>query len=243
MKKVVITIIITGMICISAWALYSNRFVPIDDVAGSFLKDRTDTMTEQPVIQDIFSLLNLENTWGSKMIRVQTISNYTYNRIHTVYMPGSNMLFSSPFDRAKEIEAFKQRIFQTVDSINSEPVGLPKSSIYVPIAKEANTIASTHAKHMFVAVYTNCEENTDRFSIYRKDDRELLKKHPEQVIKMFKQMVPLGNLKGLNLYIIYHPNTDTDNEYFSLLSGVFKRIYEEAGAKVIIGANMVVDNS
>lgn len=242
MKKALLIIGIVCTIGAVTGAAFMLAAPANDDVAGSVLKDRTDLDSEPVQADDLCPLLYLDNKWAGISLRMLTISDYAYNKVHQVSLPGRIVLFSSVTERDKEIAGFKKDMAMCVDSINTEPIGLPHSSIYEPLMTEANRIAASKAKHKFVVAYTNCGENTPAFSVYNTKDRKLLKNNPQKVEQILEKMVKSANLNGLTVYLVYHPTTDKDNEYFTAMSRIYKRILEKAGATVIIEANLVTTN-
>ena len=123
-------------------------------------------------------------------------------------------------------------------AIYAQKNGYPRSSIYAPLVVEANRIARTKADLKAVIAYTDACENTSVFSIYDPIDRNLLMHHPEKVQELLAQYGKVDDLHGVTIYIIHSPLNDMDNENFSIMSRFYKSLFEDAGAKVCIGANV-----
>jgi hypothetical protein len=75
-------------------------------------------------------------------------------------------------------------------------------------------------------------------SFYTKENINLLKSNPEVIRKYFENSVPLENLNGINIYIIFQPNGIGEDEQFKLASKFYKDLFESKGATVEITASI-----
>ncbi len=238
-----IAILLIGL----GWAYYSYAsYLPVysRSVAESVLVDETEQFIVRPTRMDVLQPLNLaEHKWQSVQLNVRTFSEFKYTESRTLALPGRFFLLSNPDERDNEIHKFEQNVDTVINAVNGQNKGYPKSNIYAPFIEEVNRISAIKADVKAVTAYTDCCDNTSVFSIYRDSDRNLIKKHPEKVKELLSQYGKPGNLHGLTIWISFKPKTDRDNEYFTLMSVFYKKLFEEAGAEVHVGANIVFDNT
>lgn len=203
--------------------------------------DKTDIQKEQIKVEDITPILELDNhIWKHNKVWFQTLSNYEYNNVKSVELPCTFFLFSSPKKRKKMINVFTTNIDSTLKEIYRADTGKARSSIYEPLVREVNKLVQTKASKKIMIVESDLQENTTFFSIYRESDYTQLQTHSEQVITRLEKLLPLKNIQGIDIYLIYQPKSDTDNERFILMANLFKDIFEKKGAHVHIGSNIVI---
>ena len=233
-----ILLILGGMILL--FIIRSPYYDKESTMVESVLIDQTDTFLAIPNVGEVFAPLHIEeNKWKSIDLRIQTISNFDYNTVSSLHLEPRLIILSNPAERDHEIEFFKHKSDSVIENIKHEEYGKTKSSIYRIIISEANRLSVINAKIKSIIVYSDLLENSSIFSIYNADSRALLKSDPDQVKKLFEQVIRPGNLQGISVHFIFKPKSDMDNEYFLLTSTLFKSILEGAGAKVSIGANLI----
>jgi hypothetical protein len=203
--------------------------------------DTTDSLKPEPVATEIYTSQHLgNNKWASIRITINTFSNFDYNTSYFLKLPAKLSLLSNPDQRDRSIEEYKQGFENQLNKIRQQALELPKSSIYGPMIRDLNRLARSTAEKKTALYFTDCRENTALFSIYKKSDSILLKKHPEKVRALFAQIEKPNSLKGIRVFLVCKPTTDEENYSFGLMSNFFKKILEDAGAKVYIGADLNV---
>ncbi|MCW3120853.1 MAG: hypothetical protein JWQ38_345 [Flavipsychrobacter sp.] len=246
MKKIAYIIIGVLLLAGLGWAYYAYAaYLPTYSrhVAETVLIDQTQEFLVQPTGTEILSLASLPgHKWESVQLQMRTFSEYKYTESYGLALQGQFFLLSNPDDRDKEIAAFILKTDTVISRIREQNKGYPKSSIYAPFIEEVNRISATKADIKTVLAYTDACENTSVFSVYNAKDRELLIRHPEKVKELLSQYGKPGNLHGVVIYIFFKPKSDRDNEYFTIMSGFYKMLFETAGADVYVGPNLVVDN-
>jgi len=201
--------------------------------------DITDSLRSRPLANEIISKLGIErNKWASATIRINTISGFDYNTVHTIDLPSRLMILSNPTYRDSVIAKFERNFATELDEISNTDIGRPQSNIYSPLVRELNRLAKSKAKKRMYILYGDCRHNMQDFSIYRVKDLELLIKHPEIIRDFFKKMEKPNDLTGIDVYFIFEPKSSKENTAFFLMANLFKSIFTEAGAKVHIAANL-----
>lgn len=223
---------------------YAPEYISPYTVNETIIVDKTDSFLAHPTWREILEPLNSnQKEWNGFNIRFLTFSNVDMNPVSEARLPEEVALLSNPGERSTKVGEFINKVETLVDSINKETRGLPKSSIYKTLIEEANRIAATDAKKKFVLVYTDLADHTDSFSIYAAKDKELLRNHPEAVIEKFRRIISPSKLHGVEIYIIFQPKSEVENENFNLMySKVYRPLLEGAGAHLHTAANLILEN-
>jgi hypothetical protein len=205
----------------------------------SIITDKTDSFKATPNIGEIRSILDLEEyKWKQVDLRIQTLTNVDYNYTWKLVLIPRVSLFSNPIERDHEINAFQAQVSFCLDSISRLPKGLPKSTIYPIIVAAANNTCSCKRSRHVIIVYSDLNEHSGLFNVYRRQDLQVLQSDMNKVRQRFEAAHPPTNLTGLKLYLIYQPKGDEDSRRFVLMAALYKTIFEGAGAEVFIGANI-----
>lgn len=239
MKTILITISSILLVCAGTLYFAPQLFVPTY-IEESVLIDKTDTFSAKPDANEILALAHLQDDkWRSTRFRIQTVSNVTYNPIAKIELPYVIPLLTNPIERDKDVGVFSQRIKSQIDSINTLSVGFHFSSIYRTVMDEVNTVATLQGKQKIVIIYSDLLEHSLLFNMYDAHDKALLKDNARQVKETFENAVKAGKLTGVQVYFIFRPRTEKENDSFARMVEVYKDILEHAGATVSIGANLI----
>jgi hypothetical protein len=147
----------------------------------------------------------------------------------------------NPTKRKKLLQAGYQKILDTLNGIVASDNGRPQSILYAPMARELNRLAVLRAHTKQAIFYTDAQENSDAFSMYREADISLLQSNPERVKALFEKQGSLGSLKGITVYLIYNAPTPFAESHFLLITNLWKQMFETHGAKVIVAPNLTTD--
>ncbi|MFN8266483.1 MAG: hypothetical protein U0T31_00615 [Chitinophagales bacterium] len=203
--------------------------------------DKTDVQKEQLKVNDIVSLLDIDkHIWQRNKVELQTLSNFQYNNVQEKELPFAFFLVSNPKKRKKDIQQFKTELDSALQSIYDIDSGRTRSSIYEPIVRTLNAVSQSKAHKKILIVQSDLQENTQIFSVYRESDYLLLQRNREQIIERFTKVLALQNIQDIEVYLIYQPKSDADNDRFILMANLFKEILEQKGAIVHIGSNIVI---
>lgn len=239
MKTILVIVTLASLCGASVFYFAPQYFIPGSTVETVFI-DKTDSFLVRPETADMLPPLRLqENKYKSVKFRVQTISGVNYNTISSVELPSAFSIISNPIDRDKQITLFTKKATSVIDSINHLKNGLDNSSIYLTLITELNKMASFNDKQKIAIVYSDLFEHSSLFNIYTAQNRKLLKTNMTGVKETLEKVMKPGNLHGIQVYFIYKPKSDIDNDTYALTANLFKAILEGAGAKVTIGANLI----
>jgi hypothetical protein len=235
MKTSIIILLILASV---GTGIYFSIPKPETGIISTF-RDITSPQTAHPDSASILPLFGLsDNPWGGADYRSQDFTDVGINPVKEVSIPSANKWSGNSFDRNKEVKTFYGGVAQIISDSAKELVGREHSSIYIPLANELNFLSAQHATHTVLLAYTDLMENLPDFSLYRKKDFNLLLQSPEKVRDYFLKQVPLNDLHGIVVYLIYQPENTTDDYQYRIVSGFYKTLLENAGAKVTITANL-----
>ena len=202
------------------------------------LHDITDTHIAQPDTQEILSLFHIQNKWNGGVFYFTDLTDVSYNQTKQAKLEPRNEWISNEFDREKEIKKFKEEIAEIIKNETMGNTEKTNSAIYLPIARELNKLKNSKAQRRILVVYSDLMENTETLTFYKKDDFEQLKINPKQIKEAFEKQATLDSLNGIEVYFIYQPAENNSDQKFQILSGFYKKLLEDKGAKVIISANL-----
>ena len=209
-------------------------FVVMVDVTDD-LKSQIDT-TEVPQ-----HIAQKSSEWSETGIRFSTLSNFQNNKVTALMIPAEFPLMGNPTKRSKQVQAGYQKMLDTLNQLVQSDTGRPQSVLYAHIARELNILAATQAHIKEAIFYTDCQENTDDFSLYRYADVMQVVSHPDSVKAYFEKQVPLGSLKGITVYFIYNAPTPLAESRFILMANLWGDMFKAKGATVIIGPNLITN--
>lgn len=212
--------------------LYScEKTAPTQTMAVSIMVDKTDKMELAPEKEKIHELLLLDPKSQTQVetgvrLRVSEISSVDFNRVVDVEIPAVNFRKINIKARQKEIVAFYQKVDNALDAelINKEQ---RHSSIFVPIAREANRLSKMNQSTKKLIIYSDLMEHNEWLNIYSD-----YKMPDDVIIQKFKKQISLNDLTGLTIVLRYIPKNSEDNVRYRKLIAVYTKIFEERGAGV-----------
>jgi len=220
--------------------LFAPHYIIPTTVQESVLIDKTDSFLVKPDATEILALSHIQDDkFKTVRLRIQSVSNVNYNPITSLELPAAIPLLSNPTERDTEALDFINRTKSKIDSINTLPAGLQHSSIYLNVIGEVNKMAAIEGNQKIVIVYSDLLENSPLFNMYNTKQQRLLKTNLISVKAAFLKALKPVCLKGIQVYFIFRPRTDAENDRFALIVNLYKTILEESGASVFIGGNLI----
>jgi hypothetical protein len=205
----------------------------------SAMEDVTDFQLAQPQANEIIPLYGLSsNKWNGAEFRFQNISNVSYNPVTEASLLPANEWLSNEYDRDNDIKSFTGQVQKIITDSMPAKIGRWHSSVYLPIANELNLLSQSSSQRKILLIYSDLMENDTNFSLYNKHTFSLLKSDPSKVKEHFDAMQHLNNLNGVEVYLIYQAKDNCSDLKYQILSGFYKTLLENAGAKVTITANL-----
>ena len=226
------------ILLISAGSVFLvHSYQPPLIIEAVVLRDITDTLQAQPQAEEVFSFYGFEqNKWSGAIFRFIDLSDVSFNRVSEAKLMPANKWLSNEPERNKDILKFKEDITKIL-SIKSA-VGKTHSSIYLPLAVELNRLRQSKADRKILVVYSDLMENTDVVSFYDGKTFKLLQSYPEALQKLFEKEQSLNSLNGIEVNLLFQPKDSMQDGQFKVVSEFYRKLLEDKGAQVTIGANL-----
>lgn len=230
------TILLFGLILLFAIACNTDR-QPLLDM--TVLKDSTDEIPPLSY-EDVRQFLDYSNTeliWYEVSIAQRELTDVRYGTIANSHLPKGEPNQTTEQQRKVVVKRFLK---ETESMLNQELVNGHKeqSHLYFGIAEELNKLTKSTSLRKIAVISSNLLENTKTFSVYRPQDQKLLLEHPDSVIRLFHSELPLDDLTGVSVYIVY-PAIPDDHELFLAMSRLYKTMLTRKGARVHIAGNLI----
>lgn len=233
------TLIITLILLLIVGTVIYYEMPKTESTVVTVMFDITSEQKAKPDFTSIMPLLGLHsNEWNGSVYRIQPITDVGMNVVKEASIAPENSWLNNSFDRDSEVNTFYHQVQQLISDSSQEAIGRAHSDIYVALATELNYLSSISANHKVLLAYTDLQENLPDFSVYRKTDLDLLLQSPDKLKAYYLKKVPLNNLSGIELYLLYQPDGIADDNLYRAISGFYKSLLESYGAKVTIEANL-----
>ncbi|MCF8459619.1 MAG: hypothetical protein K9G46_02760 [Flavobacteriales bacterium] len=231
---VIIPVIILVGVILTTWIAqgqtYAKEIVLLTDVT------ETDGLQpEMDVIKEHFQFKN--DSWAGIRFTTLPISNLSLNRVWKISIPQRSRWFSNQLERDKEVKGFLSEFDRISAEQRNEKKGREHSSVYLPLAKQLNALAQSKADERTLIVYSDLMEHGD-ISFYDAKTFTVLKDTPARIISMFQQQLPLSNLQGITVHLVYRPLERNEDSQFAIASKLYRQMLEGRGAKVFIQAGL-----
>lgn len=205
----------------------------------SLMNDITDPLLAQPDSGEIMNLLSMDNIWNGYIVRYSDVTDISFNHTSEVIIDQQSELLGNEIVRKKEIRNFVTKVStQLSQTLSNKNSSKNNSSIYFPIAQELNRLAKSKSDKRILVIYSDLMENSLSLSFYIKKDFERLISDPESIQKQLEQNVKLPTLQGIDIHLIYQPRDNKGDLTYQVVSGFYKKMLEDKGAKVTISANL-----
>ena len=231
------------VLAVAGWVICANacnaRQHNTSEIA--IMLDVTEPLLAWPKADELQQLYKLENdNMNGVRLHVSELNDVSYNRqTPFVLEQGGSALTTNRFDRKHEVEAFLEGIALYFDSITHDTlIGRPKSSLYIPLAMQLNSLSESNAEHRVLVVYSDLLENSSQLNLYDPETLSQLKNKPDTIAARLKRMTALNDLTGIHIYIVFQPRDTASDDTFRSVSGFFKTYFEQHGADVTVTANL-----
>lgn len=230
------TTLLFGLVMLFAIACKTDRQPLLNMI---ILKDSTDDIPHLSY-EDVRQFLDYSNSellWYEVSIRQRELTDVRYGRMVHSHLPKGEPNQTTEQQRKVAVKQF----LKETEAIMGQELTLgskEQSHLYFGIAEELNQLSRSQALQKVVVISSNLLENTKSFSAYRPQDQKLLQENPDSVIALFNRELPLGDLTGISIYIVY-PATVADHELFVAMSTLYETMLSRRGAKVHIARNLI----
>ncbi len=234
MKGLLLMVLVLGIFILVEWYFYNQPTT----TEISVLRDETDKQLAEPSADAIFKRYGLfdNGEWRGGHFRYSSITDVSFNKTVEATVIPENFWMMNIIERGRDVERFRNIIFQTITASKQEAQTKSHSSVYIPIAKELNRLSQSKADTKVLVVYSDLMENEATLSFYNPKEFELLISNPDSVRKIFEGWQPLNSLSGIEVHLIYQPADPKADSEFRTVSEFYGKILESKGAKVMIEA-------
>lgn len=182
----------------------------------------------------IFQLAGLDKEPANGLkYRFTTINDLSVNPELRIELPPARDALINPIVRQEEI-ALTRTSLDTVLKQGFTPASreFTATDLYRPLMKLFSELAQDSGRRV-VLINSDMIENTPLFSFEKQ--YQTLVNDPEQVKTILAEMMPVPDLTGIEIIIVYQPTTEI-NVLFASSADFFREFFEEHGATVRIKA-------
>jgi hypothetical protein len=210
---------------------------PKETMAISVMEDITDAHKATPDPAKLILLYGLKNDqWHGAIFRYATLTDVSLNATQEKILPPANEFLSNEFQRVKDLNEFTEFIVETLH--HKDTAGRLNSSVYLPLVRELNTLKNISATERILLVYSDLMENESGLSMYDTNTFQKLFSDQESLIAFFNKKLPISDLHGITIYLIYQPKNPIADAQYQVVSNFYKVLLERKGAIVMIKANI-----
>lgn len=174
---------------------------------------------------------------GSISLQVGLLNNRLTNRFWDLNLSSGEGILGVTKERKAEQAAFYHNMYD-VFSKTSFQEKLPQSKLYRPICKILQVLADSPAERKVCFIFSDLLENTKYLSFYSFMDKPgTILNERDRIINTLNERCELPDLTGIELYIIHHPNSETD-ELFDAVLQFWTTYFKEKGANVYFFAGI-----
>lgn len=202
------------------------------------LIDLTDSLTSvnEFNITEMRNWFNLDRDLNSSgYCMIASISDMRYNTISVRTIESQNSFEANEIERAKLRDSFLNSIHQDFLKIKSEAKGRKSSFICYAISNTIERLNECRdcAKKKII-VLSDLMENSDVFSVYNKQQWNLMIKKPVELYPILDNEYPIQRAQGIEIIIKHQPVNTLDDEKFHIVFRFFQKYYELKGISVKI---------
>jgi hypothetical protein len=205
------------------------------------ITDRRDVLPDAEMLLSFYDFT--KDNSRRAYFRITTTSDKLLNPVSENYLASGKETekdnqFDDPDYRERLVLAFYDEVRKSVSEFNAklkQDSLLDHSECFRSIASELMRMDENKADKSLLAVYSDLCENSGLFSVYTKTGFTQLQNNPASIIQRFESANLLPkNLKGFIVMFIFQPKTRNEDSLFNAMAGVYKKMLEARGAKVII---------
>ncbi|MFV0571712.1 MAG: hypothetical protein ACK5M1_04665 [Xanthomarina gelatinilytica] len=218
-----------------ALLLWSCNQTPPKSITVAVLADKTDSVIPKPNIPHIKYFMDSPvYEKGKRAFWYGTITNTSVNAQYKAELSGSTLLENS-LKRKTDVERFYKEIASHLEHENNTSKTYNNSSIITPLVAELNRIKQSNSADKVVLLYSDILEASDLLNVYETKGYLELRSHPDRVVERLEQQLFIGDLTGVELYIIYYPKELKDNRLFEQMLSIYRKLFEGSGLVIRVG--------
>lgn len=227
---------------IAGYFMYSDCKGSRYDADITLAMDRTGSyvpsVPDKEAIKQAFQVHS--ELWKGARFQLMSLSDVDLNRSYEAKIEPECKYFGNIYQRKKEAAEFSKQLNVSIDKLLSEPIGRPSSSLFIPISKELARLSKSDAKRKILIVYSDLVEESSVISFSNQKTLAMLKQNPDSAMAILNKEAPLPSLNGIEIFVIFQATNSAESTVFRIVSGFYKTMLEQKGARVTIGANLIL---
>lgn len=205
------------------------------------LEDITDTtFISRPEPNLIIKKFDLDkDKWQSARFRYGSITSVGYNKQFEITLEKEQSLLGNDLERRKIVAEFITELKEILTKNKTEKV-LQHSSIWMPLVKELTLLQNDTIRNVTLYVFTDLQENSSMFSVYKTKDLLLLHRNIQKVKTLFLNSI--GDFKktnpNLSVIIVFQPRDLKEDVQFQKMVALYKLLFKELEIPITFKANI-----
>lgn len=196
--------------------------------------DQTETYFNHLSIDQIRNISVLKNNINQgEIIHIQGITELSRTDIARISIQSFNPLLGNEIERKNHVDQYFSRIDSVLNLMQARRAQRDGSSILIPLFDNLNALSESIAQSRKLIINSDLYENMlnidPDYNLY-----ELIQLDKDKTSSEFLNRIPLKDLKGIEIIILYLPTDKLDDSKFEMLSVFYKSMLESRGAKVKI---------
>lgn len=222
---------------------HGGTVAPATDI--TVITDLTDTLLVYPSAEPILALYDFEDNPNQAVhFRQVLLTDKVLNPAENIDLESGEE--SDRHNTNDDVTYREQIVYSFQDAVRKAFTDFPKmypvrplghSEAFATIARELNQLAERNASQRILLVFSDLQENEEKFSCYTAKGQRLLHEDPEKVMRILQKRCPLPeSLVGVTIFFVFDPpDRDSDVRYRSM-AALYKRMLKTRGARVVIQA-------
>jgi hypothetical protein len=206
------------------------------------INDKTDPHKLRPSANaHIISLRLSENKGREITVRYMEIVDKKTTPVYILHLPNEAVtnaenVTGTMLYREYSVLKFIDTVRKTLSPIpsNGDTGRLQYSEIFSLVANELTALNRRQATIKRLFLYSDLQERSSTFNCYSKQSQQLLAHHIDKVVAKFRSQAVLPpNLKGITVYVIYQPISREEDQKFTAMVMVYRRLLEPLGVIIV----------
>lgn len=208
------------------------------EVFATIVIDRTDELTVHPDARAICTDLGLINhPYQGVSVTVTSVTDMNITPEKVITLEGEQEWQGNIHVRQSKIAAFTDTLAQTIAGfLPTDSTKMRRSVLFYILSNQLTALSQKQGKKLLY-LYSDLSENSDFLNTYQPSILEDIKRHPDKYVKLLEQEYPLPDLKGITVYCMYNPSSQTADYRYTILSSLVRLWLENHHTSVIMKAS------
>lgn len=221
---------------------FQNVLPKGDKTDISIIGDRTDVLKQVPSndVQPIYNIYNIDddnNLYNGYRLRFRDVADISQTDVQSLSVGAVSPLLSNNNERVAELKSFKDKVKEVFENAKKNYQQTEnRSFVFSTVVTEANFLSHSDAQNKYLIIFSNMLDHTDDYlDIYNPVMRDLIVRHPEQVMQSLESKMKIESLKGVKVIVVYQAQDhDISEERLFLISkNFYEALLRRHGADVV----------